>query len=143
MVDRERVLARLDRLEGYLAELRQVRPETWEAYQASLAHRRACERLLQIAIKSVLDICALLVAGMRLGLPGEQDDLFEKLQAAGVLTEDTAARLRRMKGFRNILVHEYGEVDDRVVFERLHQGIQDFERFVREVRDALPRIAPD
>jgi uncharacterized protein YutE (UPF0331/DUF86 family) len=137
VVDRERVLAKLDDLDRYLAELRQVIPGTFEEYRA-LAVRRACERILQISIEAALDVCGLLVTGLRLGLPGDEEDLLEKLGAAGVLTQETLETLRRMRGLRNILVHEYGRVDDRVVYEILKQRLGDFEAFHREVVRTLP-----
>jgi uncharacterized protein YutE (UPF0331/DUF86 family) len=42
--------------------------------------KRACERLAQVAVEAALDVCALLVAGMRLGLPGEEDDRSDPLR---------------------------------------------------------------
>jgi uncharacterized protein YutE (UPF0331/DUF86 family) len=42
-----------------------------------------------------------------------------------------------MKGFRKILVHEYGGVDDRIVYEVLQNSMDDFERFKREILQAL------
>jgi uncharacterized protein YutE (UPF0331/DUF86 family) len=141
VVDRERVLAKLDDLDRYLGELRQVIPETLEEYRA-VAVRRACERILQIAIEAALDVCSLLVTGLRLGLPGDEEDLLEKLGAAGVLTQKTLETLRRMRGLRNILVHEYGRVDDRVVYEVLKQRLGDFEAFHREVVRTLPGRDP-
>jgi len=54
--------------------------------------------LLQILVEAVVDVCALLVSGLRLGLPGEEDDLFQKLLARGVLSEPMTAIVRRMKG---------------------------------------------
>ena len=95
--------------------------------------RRACERLLQISIEAAVDTCALLVAGLRLGLPAEEDDLFSKLANAEVLTADMAERLREMKGLRNLLVHEYARVDDRIVFETLRSGLGDLEVFMEQV----------
>jgi uncharacterized protein YutE (UPF0331/DUF86 family) len=135
VVDRERVLAKLDDLDRYLAELRQVVPPSFEAYQAVV--RRACERILQIAIEAVLDICSLFVAGHRLGLPGDEEDLLEKLGTAGVLTAETLDTVKRMRGLRNILVHEYGRVNDRIVYEALTQRLGDFEVFKREAVTAL------
>ena len=70
MVDRDRVLAKLDDLDGYLLELRAIVPERFEEY-LGVEKKRACERLVQVAAEATLDVCALLVAGMRLGLPGE------------------------------------------------------------------------
>lgn len=136
MVDRERVLGKLDELDGYLAELRAVAPATLEAYLA-VEKRRACERLLQISVEAVIDVCALLVSGLRLGCPGDEDDLFEKLLRRGVVSEDTAATLRRMKGLRNLLVHEYGRVTDAIVFQTVRDRLGDFAAFRREVLAAL------
>ncbi|MDQ7858638.1 MAG: DUF86 domain-containing protein [Armatimonadota bacterium] len=131
-MDRERILGRLDDIDRYLRELGEVTPQSFDQYQR-VATRRACERLLQITVEAMIDVCAMLVAGLRLGVPGEEDDLFERLRAAGVLSEGLTARLRRMKGFRNILVHEYTRVDDQKVFAILQSGPADFGTFTQEV----------
>ena len=136
MIDRERVLARIDALDGYLSELEQILPASLEGYQR-VETRRACERLLQISIECVIDVCGLLVTGLRLGLPGEEDDLFEKLTQTGLIPSTLGDRLRRMKGLRNILVHEYGRVDDRLVYEAMTSGLGDFETFKDVVLQAL------
>lgn len=132
MVDRDRLLAKLDELDGYLAELRSIVPERFEDY-LKVEKKRACERLLQVAVEALLDACALLVAGLRLGLPGEEDDLFTKLASRGVVSPSTADILRRMRGFRNILVHEYGRINDALVFEAVQRRLGDFDVFKREI----------
>jgi len=137
MVDRDRVLAKLDEMRGYVAELRSIAPPTLQDY-GRVPVKRACERLLQIAVECVIDVCQLLVSGFRLGLPGEEEDLFEKLETAGVFTPETVQTLRRMRGCRNILVHEYGRVSDEIVFETIRASLNDFDAFERAVRQALP-----
>ena len=132
MVDRDRVLAKLDQLDGYLSALRSIVPARFEEY-LHVERKRACERLAQVAVEAVLDVCALLVTGLRLGLPGEQDDLFEKLSRNGAISDSMADTLRRMKGLRNLLVHEYGRVNDRIVFEVVSQRLGDFDIFKGEV----------
>lgn len=136
MVDRDRVLAKIDELNGYLGELRQVTPATLEEYRR-IATKRACERLLQIAVECVIDICQLLAAGLRLGLPGGEDDLFERLQTGGVLSEERVAALCRMKGCRNILVHGYGRVSDEIVYRTVREDLGDFDDFVAAVLAVL------
>jgi len=80
-------------------------PQNLEEYIESIEERRACERLLQIAIECILDICALLVKELKLGLPSQEEDLFAKILKKRVITEEMERKLRSMKGFRNILVH--------------------------------------
>lgn len=136
MVDRDRVLAKLDEMRGYVMELRTIAPATLDGYRR-IETKRACERLLQIAVECVIDVCQLLVAGRRLGLPAEEDDLFDKLEAAGILTPDTTIMVRRMRGCRNILVHEYGRVSDEIVFETIQSRLDDFDAFECDTKSAL------
>jgi hypothetical protein len=132
-LDTPRILAKLDALEGYLEELKSILPLDFEEYQRNFERRRACECLLQISIETVIDVCSLLVKGMRLGLPGEEDDLFDKLHRAGVISEHMRDKLRKMKGLRNILVHEYARVDDRLVYGALWERLHDFAQFKHEI----------
>lgn len=141
MMDRERILGKLDELNGYLGELRQVVPESYARYVESVEKRRACERLLQISIECLVDVCALLVSGLRLGLPAEEDDLIEKLEQAGLISSEMAKMLRTMKGFRNILVHEYGRIDNALVFAMATRRLQDFDSFTTEILQVLQRHA--
>ena len=136
MLDRERLLAKIDELEGYLKELEQVKPATLEEYK-KIEKKRSCERLLQLSIECMIDVCALMVTGLRLGLPSEEDDLFERLEQAGIISPVMKETLRKMKAFRNILVHEYGRIDDQLVFEVLQERLYDFETFKREITEAI------
>lgn len=90
MIDRDRVLAKLDELDGYLGELRSIAPDRFEEYRR-VHTKRACERLVQVSVEAVIDTCALVVAGLRLGLPGDEDDLFDKLRERGVISDPMAA----------------------------------------------------
>jgi uncharacterized protein YutE (UPF0331/DUF86 family) len=141
MLDRERILTKLDEMDGYLGELQQVAPESYACYMDSVEKRRACERLLQISIECVIDVCGLLVSGLRLGLPAEEDDLIEKLEQAGLISSEMAKVLRTMKGFRNILVHEYGRIDNVLVFAMATRRLQDFDAFKTEILRALHKHA--
>ena len=132
MLDRERVLVKIDQLEGYLKELREIVPEDFATYQ-KVEKRRACERLLQISIEAVIDVCHLLVAGLRLGIPAEEDDLFDKLREVGIISSQMKETLKEMRGFRNILVHEYARIDEQIVFEAVKTKLGDFEAFKQEV----------
>jgi uncharacterized protein YutE (UPF0331/DUF86 family) len=136
VIDRDRVLGKLDQLAGYLGELRSIVPERLEGY-LGVEKRRACERLLQISVEAVMDVCGLLVSGLRLGLPAEEDDMFDKLGRRGVVSDAMGDTLRRMRGLRNILVHEYGRINDELIFETIRNRLSDFDAFQREILEFL------
>jgi uncharacterized protein YutE (UPF0331/DUF86 family) len=138
MLDRERILAKLDELDGYLRELREIAPANIADYR-KVEKKRSCERLLQIAIECVMDVGNLLISGLRLGLPAEEDDILDKLERASIISAEMIAVLKRMKGCRNILVHDYARVNDEIIFEAVSTKLGDFEAFRREVISALER----
>ncbi|MCF7876647.1 DUF86 domain-containing protein [Candidatus Bipolaricaulota bacterium] len=135
-LDEEKVLIKIDQMEGYLAELEGVLPERYQEYQGT-EKKRSTERLLQLTIEAAIDICNLIVSGLDLGLPAEENDLFDKLAEKGVITEKMKEKLYRMRGFRNILVHEYASIDDQLVFQIAKENREDFRQFSRQIRDCL------
>lgn len=139
MLDKNRILSKLDELDSYLIELEEVMPKNFGQYVDSIMKKRACERLLHVLIECAIDVCALMVKGLRLGLPSGEEDLFEKLEKRKIITKEMKGKLKTMRGLRNILVHRYGEVDDELVFDSL-KNIDDFRQFRKEVVSALRKI---
>ena len=139
MLDKDRVLSKLDELDSYLSELESVMPKSYEEHVSSIEKKRSCERLLHILIECVIDVCALMVKGLRLGLPSEEEDLFEKLERKKVISKEMKERLKLMRGLRNILVHRYAEVDNELVFESLG-NVNDFRKFRKEVSSFLRKL---
>jgi uncharacterized protein YutE (UPF0331/DUF86 family) len=140
MQNRDRVLAKVDELQGFLKELRQIQPSSYDEYSVSIEKRRSTERLLQISIECVLDICSLLVSGLRLGLPGSEEDLLEKVESAAIFQPTTMRKIKGMRAFRNILVHRYGRIDDRLVFQALTEQLTDLDMFIEETLGLVNRI---
>jgi uncharacterized protein YutE (UPF0331/DUF86 family) len=54
--------------------------------------------------------------------------------------DELTQTLRRMRGFRNILVHEYGRVDDQIVFEMVTTKLSDFEAFQKKILEVLKKL---
>ena len=60
MLDKDRVLAKIDELDSYLDELKQIAPSRYDEY-LHIEKKRSCERLLQLCIECVIDVCKLIV----------------------------------------------------------------------------------
>ncbi|MFH1054870.1 MAG: DUF86 domain-containing protein [Candidatus Altiarchaeota archaeon] len=140
MADEKRILSKISELDGYLRELEEVRPSGFREYESSVEKRRSCERLLQISIECVVDVCSLLVKGLSAGLPSDEDDLFVKLGGKRVFSKSLVGKLRQMKSFRNILVHRYGTVDDRLVFKFIEEDSSDLREFISQTLKALKNL---
>ena len=138
MVDRFVVDARIAKIREYVALLRKIYRQNEEKtlLKDPLVYGNA-ERYLQLAIQCVLDISNHIVADLRLNLPADNRELFEMLAERKVLSKSLSARLTSMAGFRNILVHEYLEIDRKRVFGALKNDLGDFEKFIRAVSKLL------
>jgi uncharacterized protein YutE (UPF0331/DUF86 family) len=53
------------------------------------------------------------------------------LQENGVISQEMKEKWIRMIGFRNTLVHEYIEIDRKIVYEILQNNLADLEEFKR------------
>ncbi|MDD3071789.1 MAG: DUF86 domain-containing protein [Methanoculleus horonobensis] len=95
----------------------------------------------EYAIEDVFDICAILNADLHLGVPGTDEDILENLVQHGVLAPAMRQNLKAMKGFRNIVVHRYGAIDDALAFSILEEHIDDFSLFRREIELFLQSAA--
>jgi len=134
--DRNRILVKLDEMDRYLRELGEILPEEDE-YHRDLIKRRACEKTIELAIESLIDVAALIVSSERFGLPSDEESIIDLLVENKVITPDMGEKIKDMKGFRNILVHKYGRLDDRLVYRFLTEDIDDFTRFRDQVNRYL------
>jgi uncharacterized protein YutE (UPF0331/DUF86 family) len=60
----------------------------------------------------------------------------------GVRITELAVSMRKAVGFRNVLVHDYIEVDDSIVVDRL-ESLGDLEEFVRQAAAYVTGAQPE
>jgi uncharacterized protein YutE (UPF0331/DUF86 family) len=90
-----------------------------------------------VAIQVCLDIAAHLVSALGLQKPATRADLFLALAKAEIVSEDLSLRLIQMSGFRNILAHEYQQVDLKLVYNALKHHLTDLDEFKDSIIDFL------
>ena len=137
--DRERIFAKLDEMTRYVEELKEMLPEE-EEYLQNLIKRRACEKTIEAAIESLIDVSAMIVSAQRFGLPASEESILDILVERNVLSKGSGERLKDMKGFRNILIHRYAHVDDGIVYGNLTDYLDDFSKFNRTIQSYMERF---
>ncbi|MCD6289322.1 MAG: DUF86 domain-containing protein [Anaerolineae bacterium] len=99
----------------------------------------AIERHLQVISQIVLDVGTHIIAEQGWEGPEIYQDVIEILSHHGVISQSLAGRLRGMAGFRNVLVHEYLEIDPRIVYEVATQRLDDYLQFAHEIAGWVDR----
>lgn len=88
---------------------------------------------LERAVQICVDIAAVIVADLHVRTPTSMAESFTLLTQEAVLTAETAEKLRKSVGFRNIAVHEYSEIDWEIVYAIATKCLDDFKSFAREI----------
>lgn len=129
-LDNDRILEKIAEMENYLRELEEYLPEQEQDYLNNGLRKRACERAFQLASENLLDICNLIISEKGFGIPSESKDSIRKLAENRVLPASLSTRLEELVGFRNLLVHQYGRVDDSRSYSFLNMELKDFYEFI-------------
>ena len=105
-------------------------PHTLEEFETDERTQSAIERCLQVSIEAILEICIQLVKLLRLGTPSSPDGMLKLLESH----VESIKYIKDLKGLRNVLVHQYGEIDFKLIFKHANQFVKDGEVIVDEVR---------
>lgn len=137
MVDTLVMTKRLNKLREYVGLLKTIRREPRERFTTEPLVYGNAERYLQLAIQCVLDIGNHILADRKLREPQEYRDIIKTLGEHSVIPPDLAKRLLPLVGLRNILVHDYLDVDRAQLYDALQTELEDLEVFAKHVSKLL------
>lgn len=132
-VDRQTLARKLEYLRKQLEQLEPYRALSQEEIFSGIEKRYTVERLLELSIQSVIDCSRLLVSLEDWRKLRDERDAFLILVERKVIDEDLAERLLRAKGFRNVLVHEYVDIDPMLLFSHVRSGVEDLWVFAQQL----------
>lgn len=124
---------RLERLNECLRKLEPLREKEKAELLADPYLQDIVERNLEVAAQACLDIANRIISLEKLEKPRDYYEALLRLGEAGILPAEFARRLAPIAGFRNILVHEYLDIDWNEVYENL-QELGDLYEFAEHVR---------
>jgi uncharacterized protein YutE (UPF0331/DUF86 family) len=136
-IDRELVTRKLLLIARDLQELREMPLGDVEAYVQSRRDQAVVERYLERMIGRAIDVNFHLITESGQPPPSDYHASFTRLAELGVLDPAFAATIARAAGLRNRLVHEYEDLDPRLVFQALQSALGDVPTYLRRVEEYL------
>ncbi len=97
------------------------------------------DRRMQVAVENCIDIATHLAAGLDLPRKERASDVFLLLAEKEIISAELAHKLAGAAGLRNILVHEYMEIDYRLAYSDIDEKLLDLKQFGKEVLDFLEK----
>ena len=139
MIDEEIIEKRIDSIEEKVKYLKNISKIETEKFLKSYEKIQAAKHSLQEAIEACLDISNHVIAAKGLERSESYSDMFQRLAEVGILNKRLADRLSDMARFRNLLVHQYTEIENRRVHEIIKENLNDIEEFMKSIEMLLEK----
>lgn len=133
MVDKTLILRKIAGISEYLDQLMEFSDITVESYSSEWKTQRIIERTLQMMIEVCADIAGHIISDSGYRIPKTYSDAFKILGEHGILDETLSHKMEQMAKFRNIVVHQYDEIDATIVVDILQKHLSDF----NDYKDAI------
>jgi uncharacterized protein YutE (UPF0331/DUF86 family) len=114
----------------YLNDLMPYKDITFENF---MERHYEIERLLELLVMTASDTVFHLISSKGEPVPTSYKAAFLRAGEIGIISEDLSRRLALSAGLRNILVHEYEEINYSLVHKSIPVAIRDFTVFIREL----------
>jgi len=128
LVRKELIAARLGRLREYMRILKAIQRYSLESFKNDVFIHATAERYLQLAIECVLDIGNHVIADRSFRKPDTYAEIFEILLENKIIPKKLFKELEGMSAFRNVLVHDYLQIDLDKVYDILHKRLPSLEK---------------
>jgi uncharacterized protein YutE (UPF0331/DUF86 family) len=129
----ELIRSKLADIEDSVSLVEENLPSSFEEFSELGLVKDGIYKRMEFAIENIIDICSIINSDLRLSVPESEESFVDSLVNIGILTQNMAEKTRRMKGFRNIIVHRYGRIDDLLAHKILTEHMEDFYEFIESI----------
>ena len=136
-LDYDMIYEHLRNIQESLTILEQMRDIPYSDLMEDTITYWAMERGLERCIQNVLDIGSHILASTGAELPSYYRQILLRLGEEGIVPQEFAERIAPMAGFRNLLVHEYLQIDFNKTYEILQNHLEDFRTFASYIVEFL------
>ena len=105
----------LNKSESIRRCLRRIEEDYDKEFETNYTKQDAVILNIQRLIQQTIDLGAYLIKKYKLGIPKYSKEIFEILEKEKIIDEDLSKNLQNMVGFRNLAVHEYKNLNLKIV----------------------------
>ncbi|PIQ79116.1 hypothetical protein COV81_03180 [Candidatus Peregrinibacteria bacterium CG11_big_fil_rev_8_21_14_0_20_41_10] len=121
---------KISSIKQYLQFLSKYTHKTQVEIESDLLLRGALERYLYLVAQSTIDLAEAVIAYKKLRKPVIYREAFEILHEHDIIDVHLTQKLADMVGFRNIIAHDYAEINYNILHTVLTSRLADIELFV-------------
>ncbi|MEW6104103.1 MAG: HepT-like ribonuclease domain-containing protein [bacterium] len=123
-------------LENEFGDIEKFKGFTWEEYSNDRSKRRDVERWIENIVMASLDIAKIILASEKKRLPNAYKETLEQF-GLFYFEEEFAKRLSSFAALRNIVVHEYLDINWMRIKDFIKNGEELYPRFIEKVKEFI------
>ena len=132
MSNYKEITIRLEKISEYLKVLKFLKNKcSLKDFKNDPVLKGALERYFQLSAEASIDIGEIIISEKKLKTPLSHREVFDILGSEKIISITLAESFSEIAGFRNILVHDYVEIDLERMYEYLQNNLNDFDKFIK------------
>lgn len=130
MVDNVLICNKVKRLMEYYNELKSFSNLSLDEYKSNIIVKRAIERQIQLVVECTTDINNMILKRIAEAPPKDYFNSFIDLAEHNVLSMDYALEIAPSTGLRNIIVHQYEQINDEIVYASIDKIFKYYKQYI-------------
>ena len=132
-MDKEVLQTKLEALIRCVHRIKSQNISTLEELESNLDKQEIIILNLQRAVQICVDIGNHILLDYKTPTPNTMSETFKYLAENKIIPQDNATELSHAVGFRNIAVHQYENINCKIVFAIVQSHLDDFKTFAEAI----------
>ena len=133
MLDKNLLLTRIEEIDKHLGKISPFRKLTYSEFLSDTSAQAIVEYNLFQIINHLINITQHIVVDEEYGFPQTSYEASRILFDKGILDSDNLDLMKKMIGFRNVVGHNYLNIDKEVVYYILTKGEHDIKKILSKI----------
>lgn len=121
---------KISAVKKYLDILKRYKKYSREEIEHDIDIRGAVERYLYLAAQATIDLTEAAVAYKKFRKPTSMSEAFSILNEEKIISLELAENLIKMTGFRNVMAHDYEDINYDIVYDVLHNKLNHIKELI-------------
>jgi len=140
MLDKELIRTKIELIQSDLEKLKELKGFTIDEIAVDFYKLNTLELLLVKIIGRAIDINSHIFAeegDLKEKAPASSRETFLKLGEMKILPEDFAKTIANSASFRNKVIHEYNDLDEKKVYDTVDEALEQYIKYCQYILDYI------
>lgn len=139
-MDKDIIQKRINLMLKCLERLKRFELISFEQYRDNFDYQLIGERLIEIIVELASDINNYLLVQIYQTAPETYSASFIEAGKKRLISQNLAEELAKSAKMRNILVHQYIDVDHQIVYLAISKALDQYPRYIQEITNFLDSL---